>query len=246
MKTKKLVILGSGRMGREVLFLLLDKNINSDDDYDILDFVDNAPDLQGKAINNVPVLGDDAWLFNYQDEINVVVGIGNSQMRKQVFEKFSHKRNILFPNIIASNVKYSDTVLMGKGCIIYCSSILTVNITLGNFVIINLNCTISHDVFLNDFVTLYSNVNISGNVSIGMATELGVGTKIIQNKSIGDNTIIGAGAVVVKDIPSHCVAVGVPAKQIKQLSPPPIIYKPISVRTSSVWHRKYAERTVVV
>jgi FlaA1/EpsC-like NDP-sugar epimerase len=77
MKNKKLVILGAGGMGREVLFLLLDKN--TDSDYDILGFIDNTPDLQGKTINNVPVLGNDTWLLNYQDEINVIIGIGNSR-----------------------------------------------------------------------------------------------------------------------------------------------------------------------
>ena len=32
---------------------------------------------------------------------------------------------------------------------------------------------------------------------------------------IGDNVIIGAGSVVVKDIPSDCLAYGVPAKVVK-------------------------------
>jgi sugar O-acyltransferase (sialic acid O-acetyltransferase NeuD family) len=219
MKTKKLVILGAGGMGREVLFLLLDGNARKEKEYNILGFIDNSSDLQEKKINNIPVLGDDAWLLDYQDEINVVIGIGNSRMRKRAFEKFSHKKNILFPNIIADNVRYSDSIFMGKGCIVCFSSILTVDIRIGDFVIINLDCTISHDVILNDFVTLYSSVNVSGNVSIGASTEIGVGTNIIQNKCIGENVIIGAGSVVVKDIPSNCTAVGVPAKPIKYQMP---------------------------
>ncbi len=35
--------------------------------------------------------------------------------------------------------------------------------------------------------------------------------------TIGDNVTIGAGSVVVKDIPSNCVAVGNPCKKIKDL-----------------------------
>lgn len=35
--------------------------------------------------------------------------------------------------------------------------------------------------------------------------------------TIGDGCTIGAGSVVVKDIPSHCVAVGNPCVVIKQL-----------------------------
>ena len=36
--------------------------------------------------------------------------------------------------------------------------------------------------------------------------------------SIGNNVKIGAGSVVVKDIPDNCVAVGNPAKIVKQLT----------------------------
>jgi serine O-acetyltransferase len=34
--------------------------------------------------------------------------------------------------------------------------------------------------------------------------------------TVGDNVTLGAGAVVVKDLPSNCTAVGVPAKVIKE------------------------------
>jgi sugar O-acyltransferase (sialic acid O-acetyltransferase NeuD family) len=211
MENKKLVIIGAGGMGREVLFLLSETNNR----YDILGFIDNTPELQGKIINQFPVLGGDSWLFNYPDEINVVIAIGNPKARKQTVDKFSEYKNILFPNIIADNVKYSDSISMGKGNIICFSSIFTVNISIGSFVIINSNTIIGHDVSVGNFVSLYGSVHIAGNVSIGECAEIGIGANIIQGKSIGNNAIIGAGAVVVRDIPANCTAVGVPAKPIK-------------------------------
>jgi maltose O-acetyltransferase len=44
-----------------------------------------------------------------------------------------------------------------------------------------------------------------------------VGTKstIVGGVTIGDDVVIGANSVVTKDIPSHCVAAGVPAKVIR-------------------------------
>ncbi len=53
---------------------------------------------------------------------------------------------------------------------------------------------------------------------IGDNVSLGANVTIIGNVSIGDNVVIGAGSVVVKDIPSNCVAVGNPAKIIKNYS----------------------------
>jgi sugar O-acyltransferase (sialic acid O-acetyltransferase NeuD family) len=215
MKRKKLVILGIGGMGREVLFLLSDINAKIKQ-YDILGFVDNIPNVQGKIIDSYPVLGDDSWIIDYQDDLKLVVAIGNPLIRKQAVIKFAQQENIDFPNIIARNVKYSESVSMGKGNIICFSSILTVNVVLGDFVLMNPSTIIGHDTRIGNFASLYGSVHLAGNVSIGECAEIGMGAKIIQNKSIGDNAIIGAGAVVVKDIPSNCVAVGIPATPIKK------------------------------
>ncbi len=45
---------------------------------------------------------------------------------------------------------------------------------------------------------------------------IGAHVTILPNVTIGKSSIIGAGSVVNKDIPSHSIAVGVPAKIIKQ------------------------------
>ena len=54
--------------------------------------------------------------------------------------------------------------------------------------------------------------------TIGDNVTLGVNVTIIGNVHIGNNVIIGAGSVVVKDIPDNSVAVGNPARVIKQLT----------------------------
>lgn len=52
---------------------------------------------------------------------------------------------------------------------------------------------------------------------IGDDVTVGANVVIIGNISIGDHVIIGAGAVVVKDVPSHCVIAGNPARIIRKL-----------------------------
>lgn len=46
---------------------------------------------------------------------------------------------------------------------------------------------------------------------IGDNVYIGAGAKII-----GNNVVIGANSVVITDIPDNCVAVGMPAKVIKE------------------------------
>ncbi len=55
-------------------------------------------------------------------------------------------------------------------------------------------------------------------VTIGDNCWIGGNVTILPGVTIGNNVTIGAGSVVVKDIPSNCVAVGNPCKIIKKLS----------------------------
>ena len=53
-------------------------------------------------------------------------------------------------------------------------------------------------------------------VVVGEGTWIGQGVIILPGVTIGERCVIGAGAVVTKDIPSHTVSVGNPAKVIKK------------------------------
>lgn len=52
--------------------------------------------------------------------------------------------------------------------------------------------------------------------SIGSDVWLGAGVTVLGGVTIGDGCVVGAGAVVVHDLPPQSVAVGVPARVIKQ------------------------------
>lgn len=135
-------------------------------------------------------------------------------MRKIIIGKIKES-NVRFATLIDSSVLISKRVEIGEGSIICAGTIITVDIKIGNHVIINLDCTIGHDDIIEDFVTIYPSVKVSGNVLIGTCSELGTGMLIIQGKKVAPDTIIGAGAVVVKDCLESGTYVGSPAKRIK-------------------------------
>ena len=54
-------------------------------------------------------------------------------------------------------------------------------------------------------------------ISIGDNVWLGGGAIVCPGVSIGENTVVGAGAVVVRDLPAGVLAVGSPARIVRQL-----------------------------
>ena len=203
-------VIGASGFGREVVWL-----IEELDDWNILGFVDDNKELVGTQINGYTVTNDIDELLKTKEQINVSIAIGNPNIRKKIYEKLSINSNIKFPNIIAKDVRISETNQLGIGNIICTHSVLTTNISIGNFNHINLSCTIGHDVDIKNFVTIYPGVNISGNVSLDSCVEVGTGSKIIQGKKIKKDIVVGAGSVIVKDLVDFGTYIGIPAKRIK-------------------------------
>lgn len=213
MKKRDIAIIGSGGLAREVRWLIEECNKNQNR-WNILGWI--SKDEPGTIIAGLPVLGDDDWLINHKEPIDIAVSVGSGSLRKKIVAYLKQNKSISFPIIISPSAELSDSVRFGEGTIITAKSILTVDIDIGDFFFCNLACTVGHDCRFMDYVTLNPGVNISGNVNLGECVTIGTGASIIQGLSVGDNTTVGAGAAVVRDIGSDCTAVGVPARPLEK------------------------------
>jgi maltose O-acetyltransferase len=54
-------------------------------------------------------------------------------------------------------------------------------------------------------------------ITIGDNVWLGGGVIVLGGVSIGENTVVGAGAVVTRDLPANVIAVGNPARVVREL-----------------------------
>ena len=210
---KNLIIIGASGFGREVMWLV--ERINAvAPTWNVLGFLDDNKEIQGKIINGYKVVGTTADIKAF--DAYFVCAIGASKIREKVIQKvIDMNPSVRFATLIDPSVEISKYSSIGEGTIICAHTILTVNVEIGRHVIINLDCTIGHDAVLEDFVTLYPSVNISGNVKVGRDTELGTGVQIIQGKAIGESIIVGAGSVVIRDIVNEGTYVGVPTRVVK-------------------------------
>lgn len=213
--TRNIVVIGTSGFAKEIIFLLKNSYTVDHKQWNIIGCIGEEIDRE-KKILGYPVLGNDEYLLNYEDEINVVIGIGNPLIKKRVVEKLKNNPQLLFPNIIAPTVRMDDSITMGEGNIICDMNILTTDVTIGNFVTINLSNTVGHDSVIADYVTINPGCNISGNVEIGQATAIGTGAKIIQKLFIGEESVIGAGSIIIKDVKRRTTVVGNPGRVIKE------------------------------
>ena len=211
-KIKDLYIIGAGGFGREVAWLV--ERINEvKPTWNIKGFIDDNESIWGIKEDEYEVVGGCDYLKQLED-VYAVCAVGSARVRKLIVDKFKDSK-VKFATVVDPSVIISKRVEIGEGTIICAGTIITVDIKIGNHVIINLDCTIGHDDVIEDFVTIYPSVNVSGNVVLGECSELGTGMQIIQGKSIVAGTIIGAGAVVIKDIDEAGTYVGSPTKKIK-------------------------------
>lgn len=209
---KPLVIIGAGGFGREVAWLVEQLNEESNR-YELIGFLD---DDATTTVERYPIIGSTIeWLENPDTRVHVVCAIGDPFVRFRIADLFK-SAGVTFATLVHPSVQRSRWVDIGPGSIICAHTILTTNIRIGAHSILNLDCTVGHDTQLGDFASLMPGVHLSGDVACGTGVYFGTGAAIINNVSIGEWTIVGAGAVVTADLPSRVVAVGVPAKPIKE------------------------------
>ncbi len=98
------------------------------------------------------------------------------------------------------------------------------HITCASKLYIGKNCTFTSRVMVTTISHKYDNVNQTilnndletSDVIIGNNCFFGMDTKVFPGVTIGDNVIVGANAIVMNDLPSYTVCVGIPARPIKK------------------------------
>ena len=193
---KNIAVIGSGGLGREVLGIIQSIN-RKENSWNFIGFYDD--NLSNDFINGFPILGQIDELNQINEELNVVIAIGNPKIKKLIKNKIVNSQ-IKFPTLIHPSVEiYSEeNVVLGKGVVIAANSVLTVNIEISDFVYINTAAVIAHDTKIGKYSMIMPTVSISAGGEIGEKVYIGNGTKIDYYVHIKNNEIIPAGSVLTK------------------------------------------------
>lgn len=133
-------------------------------------------------------------------------------LRRVIGIKLGYESSIHMGGFITGNrISIGDNTVINRG--VYLDG--RVSLTIGNNVNIThqtLIQTLTHDPQNPDFICIECPVFIGDHVWIGAKAI------ILPGVAIGEGAVVGAGAVVTKDIPPYSIAVGNPAKVIKERS----------------------------
>ena len=111
-------------------------------------------------------------------------------------------------------IEIGDSVYINRNSILDASE----KITIGAQSMIGPNCYITdHDHQIEKGTAPGDGDLVGQPVVIGERVWLGAGTIVLKGVEIGDGAVIGAGSIVTKDLPADCVAVGNPAKIVRNL-----------------------------
>lgn len=89
----------------------------------------------------------------------------------------------------------------------------------GDHVFIAPNCLFTTAEHALDVEQRNEGLEVALPITVGSNVWIGAGVIVLGGVTIGDNTVIGAGSVVTKDIPSNVIAVGVPCRVLRQITP---------------------------
>ncbi len=215
---RRTVIVGARQHGKVVCNILRSSS-RGKKEVEVIGFLDDNPDLIGKKLMGLPILGAFKELAKLKDSLSLdaaIMGISNLHMRvrSEYFARIS-ELGLASINAIHDSVVIDSTATLGMGCVLNPLCVVNAFAKVGNNFVAYSSSTIEHEDDVGNNVYLGPGVNFASGVTVGDNTFIGAGVKIVPDISVGRNVTIGAGSVIIEDIVDNAVVVGVPGRVIR-------------------------------
>ena len=208
-----MLIIGAKGFAKEVLEILHQKNETKN----LCFYDDVSTDIPSKLYNQFSILKNLEEAKEYFNNVSpyFTIGIGNPRLRSQMHQKFTE----IGGEIKSTISKYAEigsfNVQISNGCNILGGTKISNDASIGIGTIIYYNSIITHDVTIGDFCEISPNVKLLGRCEIADFSQIGTGSIIFPDVKIGKNSIVAAGSVVRENVPENVMIAGIPA-QIKK------------------------------
>ena len=175
-----------------------------------IDDINDICEIQGRHVYKF----EELLKIHSIDELEMVVAVGEPSVREIMYQKVREK-GVKLVTLIHPGVYIDETTRIGEGVVICEGVTITCNVAIGDNAYIQAHAVIGHDIQIGRHTVVGSNCQIGGADIIGERVFLGFLSGTSDHIRIGDDVIISAGAIVFKDLPDGVIAVGNPARIMK-------------------------------
>lgn len=208
---KDLVIIGAGGMGREIFHLAnLCNGFNTE--YTIKGFLDDDKDAL-QSFSGYPIIID--TIKNYKPKANdvFICSIGDVVQKKKIIHTILDKGGE-FINLIHPGASIGKNVKMGKGCIIMKNSLIGVDCTINDYVLIQASAVIGHDVKIGKYSRIDCHVVCVGGIELKDEVTIHSCAVINDRVIVEKGATVGAVSFVIRKVKENTTVFGNPAKRL--------------------------------
>lgn len=206
---QRIVIIGAGGFGREVLSYVHD-TFDGDPDYGVKGFLDDAArDVSAFGLQ-VPVLGTTED-YAVEPDDRFVIAIGDVALRSRLADRFA-AAGARFISVVHPLAHVSAAAEVGEGCIVAPFATVGAHASVGAHSVLTFYASVGHDARVGRCTVFSPHAVTNGMTTIGDHVFLGAHAVVNPLQSVGEGSKVAAGSVVYRPVPPHSFAVGNPAK----------------------------------
>lgn len=174
-------------------------------------FIDDSPD----KTDSERIFSFETIVNDYKPEdIEFMVGIGEPVIRAKIFDKVKEK-GYNFATLVHPSASVAGNARIEEGTVICYNAYVSIDTYLAENSLVQPMSVVGHGCMIGKNSVISAFVSMGGNSRIGDNSFVGMNVPIKQGAVIGSGSVVGMGSVVVRDIPDGVVAVGNPARPMK-------------------------------
>jgi sugar O-acyltransferase (sialic acid O-acetyltransferase NeuD family) len=199
-----ILVYGAGGHAKSVTEMVLQQ-----ENYTISGIVDDDPNLTGKKVLGIPVLGARVLLpqliaMGVKLAANGVGGILDINVRIKIFEMLEGA-GFSFPALVHNCAFVEPSAKVEQGVQVFANAYVGSEAILESRCMINTNAVVSHDCIIGPYSHIAPGALLAGHVHVGARTLVGMGVTTTIGMRIGDWARIGNGAILLADVPDRTI-----------------------------------------
>jgi len=211
MMNKRLILVGGGGFGRELINWSLDV-AQAGLGPSITAFIDDNPAALDGFDYHLEYLGSiDQYLPQPQDLF--LMSIGDPTSKQKIYQNLI-SRGAVFSQLIHPTAVIAGSAKLGEGVVVCPFALVSADAVVGKMVAINVSSSVGHEVVLSDFCTLSAHVDLMGSVQIGKSVFFGSGARVLPKVTVKSRARIGAGALIMRTVAEESIMYAQPAKKL--------------------------------